>query len=315
MLQRIFWYGFSGLVRNWWLTLVAVITMTMTLITISGVTVTNLIAEQRYRELARNVDFIVFIEDDASEDDVQILRTALEQQPGVSDVTVSSKEDALQVFTELFSNIPELAGVITAEQNPLPRDITVTFTDVSRIEEIHTFVTDERYQGVVDRTSYERNKGSIDNFQQITTFLRWVGITIAVFFLTLSILVLLNTVRLVIHSRRTEVEVMRLVGASPSYIRGPFLVEGAAYGVAAAFISLAAMWLVLERLQALVRDSFAAGSTDILTDLFGTTLGVSGQASTLPNVLLVIFLIQLTCGIALGLGSSALAVRRYLKES
>jgi len=106
---------------------------------------------------------------------------------------------------------------------------------------------------------------------------------------------------------------MRLVGASPGFISGPFIVEGVFYGVISAVVTVLLTWGILVQLQGLVNQSFSVGSTNLLTDIFGNSLGLS-HSNAITSLLSYLFVLQLAVGVALGTLCSFIAVRRYLKE-
>jgi cell division transport system permease protein len=311
---RIVAYGIQGFRRNIWLSIIAIVTMTMTLLTLTGFALGQSIVSKKYQEFSQqNIDYAIFIQDGVSDVDISALRTQIDNRPEVKSEDFISKDEARQRFNDLFGDDPELKGAVTSDNNPLPREITVKFTNPQSIEDFNTFIKQDRFKDIVEKTSYQRNQGAINNYVRVTNFLKVFGIAITIFFTLVAILVLLNTIRLTIFSRRTEVEVMRFVGATQGYIRGPFLVEGVIFGLVSAVIAALLMWLFLNQLETLITQSFAAGNVNVITDLFADTLRAQGQ-SAVGTVLARLFALQLGAGLLLGVGCSIFAIRRYLKE-
>lgn len=310
---RILTYGIRGFRRNIWLAVIAIITMTMTLMTFTVFALGNLIAKQQYAEFNQKIDYLVFIKDEASDADVSLFVNQVEARAEVKEVTFVSKEEARARFDEDFADVPELKGIITDERNPLLREVQVRFQDVTQIGNFDEFVTQDRFKQLIFATSFQENRQNIDNYLRATNFLKLLGIAFTAIYTLIAFIVILNTIRLTIHSRRDEVEIMRLVGASPAYIRGPFVVEGILYGVAGSLVAALLTWLILNQVQSLVAQSFSLGANNVLTEIFGENLGLRRSESVL-DLLSYLFVLQLGIGAALGTVCSAIAIRRYLKE-
>jgi cell division transport system permease protein len=313
-LGRIIAYGIQGFRRNIWLSVIAIITMTMTLLTLTSFGLGEQIIAKQYQKFSQqNIDYAIFLKDSATDLDISQLQDQIKGRSEVSSLTFLSKDEARERFNDLFGDDPELKGVISDQNNPLPREITVKFTDPKYIDGFNSFITQDRFKEIVDKTSYQKNQSVIDNYLRTTNFLRVFGLALSVFFVLVAVLVLLNTIRLTIFSRRTEVEVMRFVGATQGYIRGPFIVEGVIFGLISAIVAAILSWLFLNQLEQLISQSFAAGNVNLLTDLFGDTL-LKGGSSAVGGVLTTLFIFQILVGLLLGVLCSIFAIRRYLKE-
>lgn len=311
---RIVWYGVQGFKRHIWLSVIAVITMTLTLATITVFVLGSAVVSRKYHEFNSKIDYNIFIKDSASEADVQQMRTDLNNRPEVAKLVYLSKEDVQKSFEQRFKNIESLQGVITPDNNPLPREIDIKFNDPNQMEPFDKYVSQPRYSQIVEKTSYSNNKNIVSSYLRITNFLRGFALSFTGFFLFIAILVILNTIRLAIHSRRQEIEIMRLVGASRGYIRGPFLVEGGLFGLLGALIATLGSALFLYQLRALLVASADSGTTNVIYELFNSSLSEITTKSGLSSLVNHLFLLQLTIGVALGVLCSTLAVRRYLRE-
>jgi cell division transport system permease protein len=312
-LLRILLYGIFGFRRHIWLSVIAVITMTMTLMTVTVFAMTDVIAAQQQRELENKIDYVIFVKDEASDTDVNLLITQIEAQPQVKDVSLLSKEDARKQFELTLGTLPELQGLITEERNPLPRQVSVGFNNVAEITTFDQFVTQDRFKEIIFLTSYKENQDIIKNYLSTANLLKLIGLAFTAFFLLIAFMVIFNVIRLAIHSRRQEIEIMRLVGASPGFIKGPFFVEAVLYALLSTVAASGLTWVILTQLQRLVQDSYGSGG-NTLTALFGPIFTSNGEAS-LTNVLTYLFVLQLLVALILGIICSGVAVRRYLKEA
>jgi cell division transport system permease protein len=313
---RIFLYGIQGFRRNVWLSVIAIITMTLTVVTVSAFGLGNLVAAKQYSQVKSKIDYNIFIEDSAADADVDLLRSAVEARPEVSFATYLDKDAVRKSFDTLLGqgDSTDLQGIVTADHNPLPREIDIKFKDANQIDSFNSFVKQDRFTKIIQRTSYQQNKSEITNFLRVVNFLRVFGIFFTVFFLVIAFLVILNTIRLAIYARREEVEVMRLVGATSGYIRGPFLVEGIFFGVVGALVASVLSWIFLRQLDKLLASTYADNSTNFISDLFSGTLSGITQSATFNSLFGYLVAAQLLLGLALGIICSYLAVRRYLKE-
>lgn len=311
---RVLLYGVRGFRRNIWLAVIAIVTMTMTLLTFTVFATANIVAKQRYEAYNQKIDYLIFLKDEAPEVDIDQLRTQITARSEVRSSNFFTKEQVKQQFDEDLATVyPDLKGIITDENNPLLRYITVKFHQADQIKNFDGFVTQDRYKALIHDTSYRENQQNIDNYLRVTNFLKAIGIGFTILYTLIALMVILNTIRLTIHSRREEIEIMRLVGASPSYTRGPFVVEGVLYGTIGAILAALVSWFILSQLQTLVQQSFAVGGNNILTEIFGDNLGLK-QTDSVGSLLTYLFVLQIGMGVLLGVFCSLIAVRRYLKE-
>jgi cell division transport system permease protein len=311
---RILRYGIQGFRRNIWLSVIAIITMTMTITTVVVFVAGNVVAAKKYQEFNDKLDYFIFIKDEASDADVQQLRSQIEGRSEVIRVTYLDKDAALKNFEENFGTDDSLKGAVSKDDNPLPREIDVKFKDPSTIDQFDQFIKQDRFQQLVEFTSYHENGKAINAYVSFTNFFRVFGLGFTIFFIMIALLVILNTVRLAIYSRREEVEIMRLVGATRGYIRGPFLIEGMLFGLLGALFSAVVGWIFLRLLQTVLARSYSAQTANLVTDLFGSSFANITTIHGFNSVFAQLFLLQVATGLVLGVACSYAAIRRYLKE-
>jgi cell division transport system permease protein len=302
VLVRLIKSGFTSFFRNLALSSAATLIMTITLLIVSTIfilyTFTGIaldIAKNRVGGVT------AYFKDNVAEREIQNIRAELELMPNVSDVTYTSREQAL----ERFKQIQELKGkdVILESlkqfnQNEviLPASLTVVANDLEDYTEIAQMLKGERYASYFDEIS--DNKKVIERLNNITQTIQSLGIILVVVFVLITVMVMFNTIRLAIYNRREEVEIMRLVGATNWYIRGPFLIESMIYALLATAVTSAVVSLV-----------FYTFSDQI--DIF---FGVGGLSTGLRHTLLwEIIGMNLALSLLLGILSSSIAMRRYLR--
>lgn len=286
--------------RNWVMSLGAVITIYLSLL-IVGVSVGgSMIASQIVKDVEEKVQIRVFLKDGAAPADLDALQSVLEKDARVKSVTYTTKEQALEEFAQTMSESPELVDQL--ETNPLPASFDVdlkTPQDVLAVVEM--IKAEPSFAAVADRP--EDPEKSLKYGQQIvnrlfafTHILRIVGGVFIVMLAVISLIFINNTIRLAIYSRRKEIGIMRLVGASNWFIRTPFMLEGVLQSLVGAVLAL----LTLGLIQAFVMPKVVETVSFLPVSLSGTSA-------------LQIALILVVGGIVIGLAGSTFALRRYLR--
>ncbi len=172
--------------------------------------------------------------------------------------------------------------------------------DPNKLDSFNQVLESDFAKPLIDKRTDKENRPIIDQLRKIVSFIRSVGLFISLVVLVFSILVVFNTIRITIFSRREEIEIMKLVGASNWYIRGPFIMEGMFYGVIATLVALGAMELLVLL--------FA----DRITSVLGTDVPINVRSYYHGHFPLFL-LANLVVGIVVGVLSSVIAIRRHLK--
>lgn len=302
---RIVKTGAQNFVRNLTLAIAAMAVMVITLTIILFSFIANATFNKTISEITEKIDISVYLKDEIATDEVQRnqLIGNLKAIENVREIVFVSKEDALDSYKEANQDNPDLLTAISQTDNPLPASLQIKPVDPNKIEEIRTYLErPEIKQLQSDETSYSGDrKAAIDKISQATAFLRRAGIVGIVIFMIVSILIIFNTIRMTIFNRRDELQIMRLLGASTWFIRGPFVVETVIYGVLSAMISV----LICNALFVGAATAFEASSLGVLDIGFASEYFKSNYWAILT--------IQLTIGILIGAASSMIATRRYLK--
>lgn len=296
--SRIFKTSMISLIRNRWLSLASTLIMVVTLITISVFASLSVITNKMTENLKDRIDMIAYIEDSATMDQVSALQKILLAKTEVTTVVFVSKEEALVRWKERNRDNENIKGIITETDNPLPRSLEIKTKNPQDLDKIDTFLSSQDYSPLIKELSYRKNKDLIDRLIKITNFVKIAGWSLSAVFVLISILVVYNTIRLTIFARKEEIEIMKLVGATDWYIRGPFIVDGIACGIVAMIIASILLFLAFQ-ITMPVAKNYLGGF-----DMGGGYLGVSFGW---------VILLQFFVGIILGAGCSILAVKKHLK--
>lgn len=297
-LIRITKAGWLSFWRNKWLSSAAISMMSLAIFGITSLLLANVLINSLTANLEDKIDISVYFHLTAEEDDILAARNELIELSEVRSVEYVSTNEALKRFREKHAdNEVLMQSLDELEKNPLEASLNIKAQQASQYGTIVQFFNNSNYQKIIDKINYMENKAVITRLSSITRSIRQVSFIILLILAALAVLVTFNTIRLTIYSARREIKVMKLVGASNWFARGPFVVEGALYGVVAATIALFFMYPIVWYL-----------SSKITLYLPGTDLLYFLQAN-----LFTIFLMQIIIGVALGTASSLIAVRRYLK--
>ena len=248
--------------------------------------------------LEESVDISTYLKNTATLEEVALLKEELESLPEVKEVTYVSREEALKSFVELHKQDEViLESLEIVGQNPLLASLNIKAFSSSQYIAISEFLENKPLASIISDVDYFDRAPVINRLSTLTA-----GIQSAVFLVTLfaglvAILVVFNTIRLTIYGSRDEIEIMRLVGASNWFIRSPLSIQGVIVGVLATLITTL-LFFPLTLFVGIKLQTFAPGF-----NLF----------SYFADNLLLIVSLQLLTGIGLGVISSLLALRRYLK--
>lgn len=300
---RIIRTGMVNFVRNAWLAMAAMAIMVITLTIILFSIIANATFNNTVQQIEDKINISIYLKDSVTEKQRDTFINGLKHLENVENVTYLSKEQALKVYMEQNKGNEQLLSAINETDNPLPATIQIKPKDLSKIKEIRDYVstsTNEALQSDPMSDSGDRRE-AIDNITKATHILGRVGVIAVALFAVISVLIIFNTIRMTIFNRRDELQIMRLLGASTSYIRGPFVVETIIYGVLSAIISIL-----------IINAIFVTASASLQATSFGL-LDISYSQEFFGNHYWLLLSVQLMLGILIGAVSSLIATRRYLK--
>lgn len=303
--RRIIRTGMLNFVRNAWLAVAAIAIMCVTLTIILFSIVANATFSNTIAQINDKIDISVYLRDSITETQRNQLMDELELLPNVKGVTYVSKDEALKRYRADNANKQSLLQAISETGNPLPASISIDPTDPGRIQVIKDFLDQADNKALQDPqagTSYSgERKVAIDNITHATTILQRVGVAAVALFAVISVLIIFNTIQMAIFNRRDELTIMRLLGATTWYIRGPFVVESITHGVIAALVSIGFIHAV-----------FVTASSALQASSLGL-LDISYSSQYFSDNFWRLLTLQLIIGIVIGAVSSIIATRRYLK--
>lgn len=236
----------------------------------------------------------IFIDEEATETDIETLGNEIRNIDGVNKVTFVSKEDALNSVKEVFD---DNQGLLEGwdEENPFPASYFVTLTDLSLNEQVQEkiYALDN-----VDEIASENN--TINRLQELANGIQIMTIIILALLIIISIFIISYTIKLTVHARRREISIMKYVGATNGFIRGPFIVEGIIIGLISAIITLIILGLSYNAVMG------GIGETVLIQSIGIGLLSFS-------EMFFLVLTVYLVLGIGIGILGSVISMRKYLK--
>jgi cell division transport system permease protein len=300
-LWRVIHAGIRNFMRNAWLSTAATAVMTITLSIIILSFISNSALTSTIKGVTDKIDISIYLNDSVTSDQRTQFQSALEADPNVDAVHYTSKTDAVAQYSSQHASDLKLLQALQLAGNALPASFQVKVKDPKKLDSVIAVTNQSPYKTYLDPTappSYSgQNKDTINRIVRISNFFKSTGLYASIIFVIISTLIIFNTIRMAIFTRREEIEIMKLVGATKWFIRGPFLFEAAMYGIVAAFIAATMSYALL----------LGAGPK------LSSYIDVGSTISFFQSYPLLIVTGELLIGIAIGAISSLLAMSRYLK--
>ncbi len=298
--KRIIKFAFTDFFRNKGVSLAAIFVLVITIMLATGLFFFQGITQYLISQVQDKIDITAYFKEDASENDIlKIKDDILKMSPDIKGVEYVSKENALKKFTEKHKdNNVFLKALEEVGQNPFLPSLNITTTGSAlQYEQISNTLQTNDYSAFIERVDFSQKKDTIEKVFAVTSNINMFGLILGIILVIVAILVVFNTIKLAVEGLKNEISTMRIVGASDWFIRGPFIAQGAIYGLIAFIICL------------LLSAFFAY----FLSSRLGLIMpGFIAFNYFLSNFWIFI-LIQLGFGVGLGMVSSFIAVKKYLE--
>ena len=293
----------SHLTRNVGTSIGAVVTIFLSLFIIGVFAIITMMVNNMMGDVESRITIQAFLSDDADSALVTSLQDEIKDWDGVADVTYKSKDEALQEYrdTMVSANAQDAVAALDG-RNPIPASIVIKLSDADMAETVAgELMADSTFAQVCDSpdtpaSSVQYGAETVDRLLSLTNAVRLVAVALVVLLIFVAFVFINNTIRLSIMARSTEIGIMRLVGASNSFIRGPFLTEGVIQALIGFLLAMASLGVFHHVVMPKVTNAFSF-----------LYLSVADQAYY------VMYAALLVLALVIGLGASAIAMRRYLK--
>jgi len=296
-------YGVNNFTRNAWLTLAATAVMTITLLVVFVSFISHNVLVDTVDQLRDKVSMSIYLKTETTQEDVDTVITEVKKLSSVLDVSTRSPEQARSAFIEQNKTDNGTLDAVKEATNKFPWTLNIKVVDINNTSQLVDLVKNNK--AVSQHIDPDREpsfagsrRSAIESIGRVADFAQRVGIIASVVFVGISMLIIFNTIRMAIFNRREEIQMMKLIGAERSFIRGPFLVEAIVYGFFAALIATGSGFalLILAAPSLETYDINVAPTRELMTYYAGFVL-----------------LAMIGIGALIGVISSLLATRRYLK--
>ena len=284
-LWRIFKFAIQGFFRNFWLSLVTITMMLMAIVSVTLLVSIDYVKQATIAGVEQKVDILISMQYEIEREDVDTLVLDLEELPEVKKVRIISPEDYMELFKQNNSNSNAIKALDVFEDD----------------KTISAFIEKEEYAGIVKASTfhdYESFVNKINNLSKILNKYSWYIIAI---FAVISLVVIFNTIRMSIYTRKDEIVIMKLVGAGNWFIRAPFFIESIFYALVSVLIVIGVTYPIVNFIQ------------PSLTNYFQDTQ-VINLAGYFQSNFLYIFGWQFLALATLNVVSTAVAMKKYLKS-
>lgn len=309
---RVVKYGTINFGRNIWLSSAATLVMTLTLIVLSITLVATLVLSETADAMKNRIDITLFFKPETSAETLEELKQTMLADSNVKSVEVKTSEEEYKSFLEENANNTLLIETLEDPEMNMRDTMISTMQSTMRLKVHNPDNLDSIKSIVASDLLFVKNLDKTEeptydvNSSEIATITRWAkiaktgGIILSIVFLVISILVIFNTIRMAIFSRREEIYMMKLVGADRSFIRGPFLVEAQLCGVVSGVLSFGLSYAGFRFLEPRLANYGISVTT--ISDILSS------------NKIIYVILTMIIAGMFIGTVSARLAIHKYMRH-
>ena len=298
-LGRTFKEGGVNFYRNGWLSFATVSILTVSLYIISFTIIAGIVTSMVLKSVQEKVNVSVYFNADVPEQKILEIKDILSSYSEIRSIAYVTKEAAFEDLKKMKEKNKTIEKALDAldGENPLLGALEIKAKDPETFPLIARSIRSSSFNELISDINYEDNQDAIEKLNAIIRLLQKVGTTIGIVFVFIGILITFNAIRLTMYSQKHEFEVKRLVGASNTYIQMPFVFEGILYGIVSASVVMLLLGVTMYYAAPLAQGNISAGGL----------MGFYWKHffSFLGSLLL--------SGVFLGVISSFIAIRRYLK--
>jgi len=298
-IRYLFSEGLKNLLNNIFMALASIGVLTACLIVVGFSVLLKENVKNMVTFMGQQSSAIIFIKDEASKEQIDEFCSNLRNNQYIKEVTFTSKEQAIANYSKKL-NDPVASKFLTEHNNILPASINIRIKDVDRMDEILNITKDPKYESIIIKTKTPENfTNMIKEFNRTANIF---GSLLIIALISASLVIISNTIRAAVFSRRREIAIMKQVGATDGFVRFPFLIEGAAIGVISAFFAFCLTGILYKTIVLMLTEN----TSNFLNSMFSTMVSFNKVSLTMSFSFLL-------CGVIAGAIGSLISLRRYLK--
>jgi len=264
-IARVLKFALQDFVRNFWVSLVTVIILTLSLFSINFLVSVNYLSQQAIKTIQDKIDLSLYLNTDAAEEAISSLKKELEGIAGVKDVTYISKAEALESFQAKHKDNKSLQDALREiGGNPLNPSLVVKTDELTVYSAIIDSLDKLNGHAIIESKNFDDHKNLLASMNVIAERARQAMILVSFIFIVITILVVFNAVRIAIYTHKKEIGIMKLVGASNSFVRLPFLAEAMIYALVSIIGVMAVFFPFIHLLQPYIAAFFNTPAVDLV---------------------------------------------------
>ncbi|MCF7907178.1 permease-like cell division protein FtsX [Patescibacteria group bacterium] len=241
--MKILKLAFQNFFRNFWLSLTSIIIILLMIFVLTFLYSINALGNQALQNISDKMDLGIYFKENINQNILNEMIAELESCPEVKEIEYLNSADSLIKFKErhqedtlILKSLEELG------ENPLGSSLSLKLIDPTKHQTTLAIVGQEKYQEIIHNQNFYDYQELIALFNNFNNKIYHLGLVVSGIFLIITILVIFTAIKMGAISRQKEIKIMRLVGASSSFIRAPFLIEGSLYALTAWLLNLALIW-------------------------------------------------------------------------
>jgi cell division transport system permease protein len=296
---RIIKFALQDVGRNISLSFMTVLILVLMLLSINTLVIVKALTEEAVISVKEQIDVSVYFQHDASDKDIEEIRTYVDSFPEVTEVTYVETEEVLAQFRDTHKDSPDiLASLDELGENPLGPTMVIKTREPGEYGNIITALGIPEYEHIIEAKTFADTEKAIAKIDVITQQVEKSVLILSALFIIIAFFVIFNTIRVAIYTQRVEIGIKKLVGATNWFVRGPYVIESILFSIFSVLITGVIIWFTIQFL-----DSYVAvilNKQQFLTNYFESNILVLVGSQFLAVLLLTVV-------------TSGLAMRKYLR--
>lgn len=305
-LRRVLKFAIQGFMRNFWLSLANIIILVLTLLTINFLIVFNLLTINSINLVKDKIDISLYFKQNISNEDIEDVRHKIASSEYIKSVEYVSSEQALNNFQKRHAKDENILKAIDQLQkddngNVFVASLKVKAKDISMYNQILTELKQSQYSGLfeIDEAQFQDYTKITERLNSISNKIKLIGYIVSIIFVLITLMMVYNTIKIAVYTHKDEISIMKLVGATPNFIKAPFFVEILLYNFLALLIVIALFY---------IGSIFAQPLIDKLFEMYSFNL-----IKYFNKNFVLIFLGQFVVSSLFSLSCSFIAMKKYLR--
>ncbi len=296
---RIIKFAFQDIGRNFGLSLMTILILILMLLSVNTLFIIQVLTEEATESIKSQIDVSIYFDSDSTEEEIEEITQFVNSFPEVVEVILHDREFVLEEFKKAHAGNEEiLSSLEELDENPLGPTMVVKTKTPSDYQNVIAALNIPEYEHVVESKTFADTESAITKIDNITTQVERFTIALSVFFGFIAFLIIFNTIRVAIYTQRVEISIKKLVGATNSFVRGPYIVESLIFSIISTIVTYVLVLFIASVIDPYIGVVFAKGA--FLTNYY------------LDNII-ALASIQFVGVFILTLFSSMLAMRRHLR--